>query len=231
MSRSRPVLTTLLRIYRPVGLWFWCTMIICIAAVDTLLATHDSVNFSLWLLVAGTAAKYWLLVVGLLLINAQLKQFVTNGVTRRDFRTGSAVFGLVAAVLFALIVVAGHGVEQALTGLAGPLPADYPDLSASSALSEFGHVLPAELAYLVSGAAIAAGFYRYGPLPGLLIIVPGLVPVALTETLLGRGPHGEPLTRFLPYGVALVVTLVAVALVALMYSRELRDVTIRRSAG
>jgi len=233
MTESRLVATSLLWIYRPVGLWFWSLMIFGVAIGVGVIVTVTEPRFSLWLLVAGSAAKYWLSVVGVLLVSTHLRQFVATGVTRRAFLAGSAVFGLAAAWLFTLIVTTGHGIEQSLLTLTrhGPLPADYPLLSAGSAASEFFHVLPGELAFLVSGAAIAAGFYRFGPLPGLLLILPGLVPALVAELLLGRGQHGEPLTRFLPFGLALTLSLLATALAAAMYQRKLRDVAIPRPAG
>jgi hypothetical protein len=49
--------------------------------------------------------------------------------------------------------------------------------------------------------------------------------------LLGRGDHGEPITRFLPFGLALAVSLLVTALVAMICHRLIRDVAIRRSTG
>jgi hypothetical protein len=227
MSESTLVTTNLLRIYRPIGLWFWSAAIVGIGVGLTAVLTFADVRFSLWVLIAGSAAKYWLSVVGVLLVGSHLRQFVATGVTRRGFLAGAGLFGLIAAVLFTAVVIAGHGLEQWAVGLAGPLPADYPVVSGT----EFFHVLPAELAYLVSGATITAGYYRFGPWRGFLLILPGLLPAAVSEGLLGRGPHGEPVTRFLPFGLAFTMSLLATALIAVLCHRLIRDVTIRRAMG
>jgi hypothetical protein len=228
MTESTLVAANLLRIYRPIGLWFWSAAIVGIGVGLTAVLTFADVRFSLWVLIAGSAAKYWLSVIGVLLVSSHLRQFVATGVTRRAFLAGAGLFGLIAALLFTAVVAAGHGLEQWATGLARPLPADYPVISV---VSEVLHVLPAELAFLVSGAAIAAGFYRFGPLRGFLLILPGVLPAAVSEGLLGRGPRGEPVTRLLPLGLAFTVSLLVTALVAVICQRLIRDVTIRRAMG
>ena len=231
MNDTRLVVTHLIGMYRRVALWFCGALIVGTAIAVTVLAMVTEVRYSMWVLIAGSAVKYWQAVVGVLLVSTHLRQFVSTGVTRHAFLRGAALFGLWSAVFLAALVVAGHAVEQALIRLDGPLIPTYPRLDAGGLVTEFLHVLPTELAYLVAGAAIAAGFYRYGALPGSLLIVPCLLPVAVTEGLLGRGPHGETLTRFLPFGVALTLALVAIALVATIFHRELRDAAIRRAAG
>jgi hypothetical protein len=220
------ITSNLLRIYRPVALWFFSALTLGIAVALTAVLTFADVTFSLWGMIAGMAMQYWLAVIGVLLVSSHLKQFVATGVTRREFLTGAALFGLLSAVLFAVVATAGHGLEQWAVNLAEPLPAGYP---AVSVVSEFLHVLPGMLAFLVSGATITAGYYRFGPLPGFLLTVPGVLPVAVSEVLLGHGDHGEPITRLLPFGLALAVSLLVTALVAVICHRLIRDVAIRRT--
>jgi hypothetical protein len=221
------VLTTILRMYRPTMLWFAGFLVIGIGIADAVVDRFAEPPFSLWMFVAGSAVKYWLGVVGVTLVAVHLRQFVAAGITRRDFIAGGLLFGALLAVAFALLVPVGHGVEYALRGAADGVPADYPQWSASVAASEFGHVLPGCLAYLVTGAAAGAGFYRFGAWGGLALLIPALVPVAAAEGLLGLGDNGEVLTRFLPYGVALAVSLLATVFGAVLYHRELRHVAIR----
>jgi len=175
--------------------------------------------------------KWWLRVIGVLLVSMHLRQFVANGITRHDFLAGTAIFGLLTAVLFALAVPVGHGVEQLLMGLGGPLPARYPTTSFGTGVREFGHVLPGSVAFLVTGAAAAAGFYRFGAWGGLALLPVALLPVAAAESLLGVDEHGDFDVRFVPYTVALLISLVAIVAAVLLYHRELRDVAIRRGTA
>ncbi|MET0494308.1 MAG: hypothetical protein ABW000_14370 [Actinoplanes sp.] len=227
MNQRGKVFAGLNQMYRPIGLWFWCTLIVGVAVADVIIETVADPGFSLWLAVAGSAAKYWLGVVGVLLISTNLRYFVAGGITRRDFLAGSARFGLVASLLFAVIVPVGHGVEAGLRGLNGPLPADYPHFSVSVALGEFAHQLPSCLAFLVAGAAVTAGFYRFGAWRGLALLVPALLPVAFAEVLLGIDDAGELGSRFVPVAVAVLLTLVVTALVVLLGQRTLRHTAIR----
>jgi hypothetical protein len=231
MSPRRLVALTLLRIYRPVALWFWVTMIVCVAVGMTVVSRLTDPTFSLWLVIAGSATKYWLGVVGLLLVGLHLRQFVANGITRHDFLAGAALAGALLAVLFAAAVPLGHAAEQLLLGLSGPLPAQYPTTSPGTALREFGHLLPAAPAYLVAGGAAAAGFYRFGAWGGLALLPIAVLPVAAAEALLGVDENGGFAVRFVPYAVAVLITVTATALGALLFHREVRDVAIRRGTA
>lgn len=108
---------TLVRIYLPVLLSFLAFMVPAVVITDIVtgpIGHSDPVPGGFWLLIVGSATKYWLLIVGILLATMQLRVFVANGVTRRDFTTGAARFGLVAAVALAVLVVGGHAVESAV---------------------------------------------------------------------------------------------------------------------
>ncbi|RSM48533.1 hypothetical protein DMB66_46115 [Actinoplanes sp. ATCC 53533] len=230
MSPRRLVALNLLRIYRPVALWFWATMIFCVGIGMTVVTMLTEPTFSLWLVIAGAAAKYWLGVVGVLLVSLHLRQFVANGVTRHDFLAGAAIAGVLVAVLFAAAVPLGHAGEQLLMSLGGPLPVGYPATSFGTALREFGHVLPAALAFLATGGAASAGFYRFGAWGGLALLPLAVLPVGAAEALLGVNEEGGFDVRFVPYAAAVLITLAVTALATLLYQRELRDVAIRRGA-
>ena len=232
MSDWRRVTLTLFRIYRPIALWFWGMVAVGIAIASYVINYNAGPQtISLWLVVAGFGAKYWLGVVGVLLISLQLKSFVANGITRRAFLIGGAVFGLLGAVGFALMAPIGHAVEDGLLSLFVDLPAQYPAISVSGALTEFGQTLPADLAFLVAGATVTAGFYRFGGLGGLLVMIPALLPVGVVEGLFNFDGGGVMTTRFLPYAAALAVSLAATALGALLLREQIRQVAIRRTAG
>ncbi len=217
------VLPTLLRLYRTIGLGFVSAIVLVTVVGDALLSRSDAVPYSLWMTIAATGAKYWLGVVGVLLVTMHLRPFVAAGVTRRAYLRGAGLLVLIAATGLSVLAVAGHAIEEAILPRAG----SYPVLTGSHVGPEFAHVFVTLLAYNASGAAIAAGFYRWGPRRGIPLMVPALVPVLAAEGLLGLGPYGATVARLLPYGLALVVTLVAAGLVAAMGERILRDTAIR----
>ena len=106
---------------------------------------------------------------------------MANGVTRRDFLLGAGAFGLVTAVLFAALVPIGRGVEWLLRTAFGVAANGYPDFSAGEAVRDFGHYAPGAIGWLVTGALVAAGFYRYSWWAGLLLIIPFALPLAVPE--------------------------------------------------
>jgi hypothetical protein len=230
MTTSRLVAMTLLRFYRPILLWFVGTVALGDLIGMAIITRVTDPEFSLWVMVFGTGVKYWLLIVGVMVVSLHLRQFITNGITRRDFTIGAGVAGAILAVVLAALVPIGHAVEAAVLHIGGA-PAGYLDPAASLALHEFGYALVSGLAFLVSGLAVAAGFYRYGGWPGILVLVPALVPMGIAESLLGLGEKGDLDTRFVPFAVAALVTLGATAVIAVCYRLLTRDVAIRRTTG
>jgi len=102
----------LARTYRPVVLWFLCAVAVIVAAVSIVAARVSDTGFSFWLITSGHATKWWLLIMGILLVATYLKLYVANGVTRHDFLLGSALFGGLTATAFAVLLPIGHGIEQ-----------------------------------------------------------------------------------------------------------------------
>jgi hypothetical protein len=226
------VTRSLFRIYRPIILWFWCALAVVTAVVTAVLARVAEVNLSLWIVVAGHATKWWLLVVGVMLVAAHFKLYLANGVTRRDFVLGAGVFGTVTALGYAALVPIGHGVERLVWTAFGDPPESYPAFSAAGALREFAHLLPATLAWLVSGALITAGFYRFRWWAGLLLLVPAALPLAVTDALLGIfGPEDSPTARLLPFAVGLAISLALTAAGTAAFYLQMRDVAVARAAG
>jgi hypothetical protein len=220
----------LFRVYRPIIGWFAAIFVVAYLVAVSLVASNGDLTFSMWLVLAGSAAKYWLLVVGIILVVMQLRQFVVNGVTRHEFLTAVGVFGLVASVGFALAVVLGHGLENVVLEAVGKRGAGYPAINPGGMVRELGEVLPESLAYFISGAMIAAGFYRWRAWFGLLVMVGGAVPAAVADGLLGVNEWGDNTAR-LPYAAALPISLAATVLVAVAFHRAISDVAIKRTAG
>ncbi|MEV8505505.1 hypothetical protein AB0368_11845 [Actinoplanes sp. NPDC051475] len=223
---ARTVLMTLLRMYRPILLWFGATLVVGVAIGDLVLDIFAEPAFSLWMFVAGSAVKYWLGVIGVMLVSLHLRQFVAAGVTRRALIAAGLALGVLVSLGVGVLITLGHGLEDRSFSTVG---AGYPAWSPSVAVSEFGHVFPTCLAFFVSGAAAAAGFYRFGAWGGLAVVVPAILPGLLSEELLGISGTGGVLTRNLPYAAALAVSFGVSVLGGLLYQWLIRDVAIRRA--
>jgi uncharacterized membrane protein len=224
------VSAALFRVYRPIMGWFGGILVAILAGSTAYTAAFVDARFSLWLTIANSSAKYWLLVVGIILISMQFRQFVANGVTRRSFLVGVAVFGLAMAVAFAVVVPLGHAIETGVLSLIGRRSGEYPAAGFEVALVEFGRVLPQSLAFFVSGTLIAAGFFRFRPWTGVVLIIPGLLPLGVGQILLDFDDRGVSAGRW-HYPAALAATLLITAAGAAGIHAVMRDVAIRRTAG
>ncbi|MEV4351545.1 hypothetical protein AB0J83_44380 [Actinoplanes sp. NPDC049596] len=225
------VFGTLFRLHRFILIVFWAIMLV--VEMVGLVVINQAVGapkFSFWLVMAGSAIKYWPLVAGILVISLHLKVFVANGVTRTAFLGGLALFGTALTALFAVLAVAGHALESLLLGLFDQRGSTYPVFSLAGAPAEFGHLLPGAMAYMVTGMLVTAGFYRWNPWAGVPLILPGAIPLAVAENLVRFDEFGETAHR-LPYGPALAVTLAVIIAGFLAVYAVMRDTPIRRTSG
>jgi len=224
------VSTALLRLYRPVIIPFASILVLVELVGVTWVASVKRPDFSMWLVLAGSAEKYWLLVIGIILVSMNLRQFVANGVTRHEFLAGSAVYGLVLALGWSVALVLGHVVEALLLGAAGRRGDGYPGIGPIDLLDQFGHALPLALGWMLSGALIAIGFFRWRAWLGLIVMVGGAIPAAVADGLLAYNEFGDGVGR-LPYPAALAISIAATALGAVALHRAVSDTPIRRTAG
>jgi hypothetical protein len=58
-----------------------------------------------------------------------------------------------------------------------------------------------------------------------------VLPIAATQAFRGIDDHGQLSARFVPFWVALAISLAGTAVAAVLYHFMLRDVPIRRTAG
>jgi hypothetical protein len=223
------VVASLLRLWRPMMLWFAAILVAVEVVALAAISAAGPVRFSFWLVVAGAAALYWPLVAGILLVSMFFRIFVANGVTRHEFLRGMALFALGVTIVFPAVVVVGHAVESVVLGLAGHRADSYPVFRFGEAAAEYFHLLPATAGFVTSGILITAGFYRFRPWIGVLLIAPGSLPALTGNGLIEIDDSGQLIAR-LPYAVALTLTAVAVVLGCVATHRLLRDVAIKRSA-
>lgn len=220
----------LFRVYRPVLLWFSGVLILGEVLLVSIITAFGHLGFSPWLLADGSAARFWLLIVAIMLVTTTLRQFVANGVTRREFLAGAALGILIAAVLLAALVPVGHGLESAALSHTGQEAAGYPAFSARIGAQEFGRALPGLLGYAVSGGLFAIVFRRFPAWIALLMLIPAAAPLVVSGGLLGYDEHGG-FSDVLPYPPALAVSLMVTGAAATWLWWSARDVPIWRTAG
>jgi hypothetical protein len=220
----------LFRFYRPMLLIFGGILLAGELVGVTVAVINGRLNYSWWLTFSNAGVRIWLVIVGLVLVGIQLKQFVSNGVTRREFLAGAAKFMLILSVGYAAAEALGHGLESLLVGLADQRSSTYPVATAGQILSDFGHALPGTLAWPLSGALVAIGFYRFKPLVGVAVMVLGAVPAVASDYLLRIDGEGDVMNRG-PFAVALIASLVIIAAGGVAFQRAMSDVPIRRTAG
>ncbi|GAB7050577.1 hypothetical protein [Catenuloplanes indicus] len=228
------VAVSLFRRTAPAYAAFAALLIATVALVGTLIAVHGSLTESVWHLGAASTVKWFVGPVAILLIPVLLRHYVALGVTRRQFLGGALLFGVGSAGAFALLFLAGLGVERFVYGAAGlmdGLTDAYPVDSVGTAFAVLIRAFLIYLAHFCSGWLIGAGFYRFGPFAGLLLIAPSMIPALGSELLFGTewSPIGAATVAGLrlPFAVSALLTVVLVTAGCAVVHAFGRTVTIR----
>lgn len=228
------VAATLFRRIWPAYAIFAALLIATVVLVGTLIGVYGNLTESAWNLGAASTVKWFVGPMGILLFPVFLRHYVAFGVTRRQFIGGGLLFGLASAGAFALLSLAGFGVERFLYGATGLMDGLTETLPVHSAWTAAGVLVRAFLIYLAhfcSGWLIGAGFYRYGPFAGLLLISPALLPGLGSELFFGTewSPVGTATVAGLevPFAVSALLTAVLVAAGFAVIHAVGRDVAIR----
>jgi hypothetical protein len=224
------VSTALFRLHLPVLLGTGAVLLLAELTGLIIITWAIDLRFSLWVAMAGSMARFWSVTIGIILVAMNLRQFVANGVTRREFASGAGVFALAIAVGFGVVVPVGHWVEGLVMGAIGERGAGYPVLSAVDLLGDFARMAPQAFACLVSGGLIAIGFYRFRARLGLLVMLLGALPAVTGDAMMSVDEQGR-MHELLPFLPALLVTLAVTGLAVVALRRLSRDVAIRRTAG
>ncbi|GGK72214.1 hypothetical protein Ppa06_30480 [Planomonospora parontospora subsp. parontospora] len=179
--------TRLLAAHSYFALLLFAAYVVVVAVIAVGVDVFGTLNRSAWE-AAVQLPRWYALFVGVALIREYLPLYLAHGQTRRQFGAQAAVtIALFAPFLSALITV-GYLLETLLYGLAGrPQVIDRVHLftEPTQVPLVFAEYLVEFVAWIVAGAFIAAGFYRWQG-GGLLLIPVGVGLWILVEGAIGK---------------------------------------------
>lgn len=137
------------------------------------LDSHSFLTFT------SSAAKIFMLVIGIISVSGFLTFYVQQGITRRDYFYGSAI----SSVVIALGLMAFAWIVTFIEGFINPEIAHPTFLGSKTSWFFVALVFCLYIiVYYMAGWVIGAGFYRFGA-GGLLYILLALIMVGFVETL------------------------------------------------
>ncbi|WP_168119727.1 hypothetical protein [Paenibacillus sp. HB172176] len=194
--------------YRKVILWYWMVYILVFIAIGVLfdmdiIPSEELSSSGVWLQ-SGSIPGYFLFVLGIMLTPLSLANFVSSGVTRKHFTTGSTRMLLIAAALCACIITAGIPAEQFLYSRF----IDREILNHPPLLRFLIEHFALFAGYFSSGWMIGTIFYRYPWHLGILYSVIAYCPTLLIETAIKHDEWSTLIT--IPAMILLCVLMVVV---------------------
>ncbi|MET0146852.1 MAG: hypothetical protein ABW328_18990 [Ilumatobacteraceae bacterium] len=215
--------------------WTWVVATLAEVVVVFCVSRWGDVDQSLWQSVAAGWQRWVVFGTGVTTTTVYLRMLVRNGVTRSLLSSASTVAMTIIAVVAGLWITAGYAIEKLVydsNGWAQTLneggPLEWSDLwrCAFEATVALG-------AYFVSGWLVGAGYYRYRAVGGTLLLLPALVPAALTELFLSKDFGGVDIDTLAgwfdrpPLAVSVVCGATVVAAGAVVARRVTRAIPIR----
>lgn len=169
--------------------WFWGVMILVYLGIAVGIALWGSTDISLWE-TSTNSTKGTMSAMGIMSIPVFLPVLIAAGITRRSFvvAVSTAIGSL--AIGSSILLTLGYVIERPIYeayGIPETLKTNHLFTDASQLHLIFTESLLLQSAYAVSGVLIALCFYRFGPIPGLLLILPCAVPAAATEAIITGG--------------------------------------------
>lgn len=204
---ARAVRRNVVAVFGVVGGWFWAVYAVVGIAVPLVVSgAGGEMDRGIFESSAGSP-RWFAFVLGIIVPAASLTLHLAAGGTRSAFTAGVARGAAVAGLGFGILTVAyiqgerllfgaiGFGWERA-AGLqaGGPVP--------DALLTVLTEALSVTT-YVLCGAAIAAGYKRFGVWSGTVLVVPLLVPIALTDLATRGGVGGLVLSNVEPSGDAM----------------------------
>jgi hypothetical protein len=233
------VTRTQIRAGAPLVAGYWSIMLAIYAAIMTVILTVGDTDVSIWATSGGSAPKYFLMAIGIMLTTAYLPVYVGNGVTRRDFARAASGYVVAVAAVYAVIMTLGFAVEYALysdADLFGDLTDPYPVRSVADALTVLVEEVFVGIAYLCVGWLLGTCFYRLGTWWGIGLIPVTLVPAVVAEVGFDSLWAGYGINNGLgieppPLWVGVLIAVVAIAAAWIANFALIRAVAIKKVSG
>jgi hypothetical protein len=195
------------------GALIWAGLLLVILAIVIGIAIWGEVNSSVWDPTATQIPRWFILFIGVYIVQHHFPLHIAYGQTRRDFAIQGGVFAAAYTAVASLLMTIVFPLERLLYDWRG-WPHEIPDAHIYSSAYQL-HLIFIEtwLAFLVwflAGAFIAAGFYRSDA--GAATIPLAVIPIAITDLALGGqwGPINAFVGRVInidsvpaPLGIAL----------------------------
>ncbi|KHL11264.1 hypothetical protein CLV56_3087 [Mumia flava] len=218
-----------------VGRYFWAIVVAITIAVLYLTDRYGEVEGTVADGILGSE-KIFLGVMGIIIPLAMLSLHLAAGGTRRALFRGLLGAGVALAVTFAMAGAAGMLVESLVADAAG-WPGSVQDARLYDEAGDFFAIVLSwslsGLAYFLGGATVGIAYSRWGPFRGTVVLVPMIAAVAAVEVMLGGGALGPVFTQMADQTagvVAVAVSVVIIAVLAVVLHRTIRDVPIRTGA-
>jgi hypothetical protein len=229
---------TMLRRSAPTVAAYWAIMLVVYSVIVASVSTQTDADISIWATSGGSAPKYFLLALGVMLY-IQLPIFVGNGVTRRDFTTGAGIYIAVIALGYGALMAAGFAVEHAIYSANDLLAVQQDPYPVQSVADGFGMFVGETLVgavYLCVGWLIGTTFYRFGPWWGIALLPLEAVPVAVAEMgfdslWMGHGLNHAFDIDTPPLPVGVLISLAALATLWAVNYLFVRDMPVKKVSG
>jgi hypothetical protein len=192
MNPVRTVATALYRNATKVLIIFWSIMVVAQLAVSWLAWRLNDDGTGQWDTL--TPPKYFLAIYAISAAYGYLPQFVGQGIIRRHFLYGSAVFFASLAAALAVLTVATNALTFFVLRAFGVVPEQ------AQFQQSWAVLIGAALVYVAwaaSGWLAGLGFYRFGNAYGIAFLPVIAIPVVVSELAfrmdpaLGLGSYGQ----------------------------------------